>query len=51
MLAFAEEAIIKNVKKLRKVLAFTEGTVKKVLESLEMCWQSQKRLLKKFWQV
>jgi hypothetical protein len=27
-------------------LAFPEGAVKKVLASLEKCWQSQKELLK-----
>jgi hypothetical protein len=30
-------------------LAFTEGAVKKVLASLEMCWHSLRELLKKPW--
>ena len=34
------------VGKLRKVLAIAEGAVKKVTASLEMCWHSQKELLK-----
>jgi len=29
------------------VLAFTEGTVKKVLASLEMCWHLLRELVKK----
>jgi hypothetical protein len=29
------------------MLATTEGAVKKVLASLEMCWRSKKELLKK----
>jgi hypothetical protein len=35
--------------KLRKLLAFTEGAVKKVLASLEMRWHSLRELLKKPW--
>ena len=45
--SFAEEAVKKNiVKKVVNVLAFPEGAVKKVLASLEKCWQFQKELLK-----
>jgi len=33
-----------------QVLAFTEGAVKKVFGSLEMCWHLLKELLKKGWQ-
>jgi len=31
---------LKRVGQLRKVLAFIEGAVKKVLASIEMCWQA-----------
>ena len=40
-----------SVGKLTKVLAFTEGAVKKVFGSLEMCWHLLKELLKKGWQA
>jgi len=40
-----------SVRKLRKVLAFTKGAVKKVFESSEMCWHLLKELLKKGWQA
>jgi HEPN domain-containing protein len=42
--------LLKNVEKLRNVLAFPEGAVKKVLASIEKCWHLQKELLKKCWQ-
>jgi hypothetical protein len=38
----------KNVGKLRKVLAFADRAVKKVLASLGKCWNSLKELLKKW---
>jgi len=45
VLGFHKEQL-KSVGKLRKMLAFADGTVKKVFASLEMCWYSQKELLK-----
>jgi len=43
----------KSVDKLRKLLTFYEGAVKKVLASLEieMFWHLLKELLKKCWQA
>jgi hypothetical protein len=40
---------VKSIGKLREVLPFSEGIVKKLLASLEMCWNTQKELLKKCW--
>jgi len=37
---------VKSVGKLRNVLAFAEGAVKRVLPSLEKCWHSQKERVK-----
>jgi hypothetical protein len=39
-----QKELLKSVGQLRKVLAFTEGAVKKVLASIEMCWQLKKVL-------
>ena len=45
MLAFPE-GDVKNVSKLRKMLALAYEAVKKVLASSEMAWHSQRELLK-----
>jgi hypothetical protein len=37
--------LLKIVGKLRKVLAFSEGAVKKAMASIEMCWYPQTELL------
>jgi len=37
-----QKEMLKNVSKLKKVLAFANGAVKKVFASLEMCWYFQK---------
>jgi hypothetical protein len=42
------KVLLKSIGKLRKVLPFAEGVVKKVIASLEMCWHSEMELLKKF---
>ena len=43
-----KKEFFKGVGKIRYVLAFAEGSVKKMLTNLEMCWYSQKELLKKY---
>jgi len=46
VLAFHKEQF-KSVGKLRKMLAFADGTVKKVFASLEKCWHLLIQLLNK----
>ena len=50
VLEFVKETVEK-FGKLRNVLAFAEGAVKKMLANLEMCWNLLKELLKKCWQT
>jgi len=51
MFAYIEGAVKKSVGKLRNVLAFPEGDVKKMVASIEKCWHLLMELLKQCWQA